>query len=389
MKNSNISKIFYSGVANFSGNKTLLVVKNQSGFESFDKNDIMLLLDHDNLSQAKNFENKLIIGKSLQNTQLSGNIVNINDNSLILEEGDILHVSSVSERAKIVLSYRIKSSDNFLFPTNRCNNRCIMCPQSQFHGDFDVHDIKKIIRLIDKSTMFLGFSGGEPTLLKENLVEIFSFCFRQLPNTHLSLLTNGRMLSYISFVDHINSVSNNQLSFCIPIHSHDFKKHDYITQTPNSFKQTVQGITNLLDKNNTVELRVVIQNENYKDLPHIAKYIVDNFYGVTRVAFLGLEATGYALKNIDKVWVSTKNVRPFLDEAIIMLLKSKIDVALFNYPLCKIGKPFRLLCSDSISDYKVRYFEKCDICKLKKQCGGIFSSSLKLLESEGVFPIDE
>ena len=45
----------------------------------------------------------------------------------------------------------------------------------------------------------LGITGGEPTLLGDNLTKFISICREKLPDTSLTLLTNGRKLQDIEF----------------------------------------------------------------------------------------------------------------------------------------------------------------------------------------------
>ncbi len=391
MKQSKISKLFYSGSSNFAGETILRVSSNPDRILPSDKTQAILLCENESqsISSSKDFENKIIIGQDRTNG-LPGRVICIPDKTLMLEDGDIVHIFSQGEKARLSILYRIASDDNTLSPTNKCNNACVMCPQPSTGSlyEFSLLEMTRVIKLIDKSTKYLGISGGEPTLTKDRLVEILSLCGDHLPSTRIGILTNGRMFSYLSYVDHIYSVGNRDIVFCIPLHSYQDDNHDKITQVSGSFQQTAKGINNLLTKKAQIEIRIVIQKANYKDLPRISKYITENFAGVNKVVFLGMEASGQAAKNIDHLWISFQEIMPFLEEALILLLSKKIEVAIYNVPLCKVREPFRTLCADSISDYKVRYLPECDECHMKINCGGIFAASLKLFKSEGVSPIN-
>lgn len=391
MKQSKVSKLFYSGSSNYTGETILRVAGNPDLLLPSDKNQAILLCENESQPAfcSKDFENRLIIGQD-RGEALSGRVIRIPDKSLRLDDGDIVHIYSAGDRARLTILYRIASDDNTLVPTNKCNSACVMCPQpssGSFH-EFGPLEMTRIIGLIDKSTKYLGISGGEPTLIKDRLVEMLSLCADHLPSTKIGILTNGRMLSYLSYVDHINSVGNRDIIFCIPLHSYQADDHDKITRVTGSFQQTTRGINNLLNKKAKIEIRVVIQKANYNDLPRVARYITEDFAGVNRVVFLGMEVSGQAAKNVDRVWVNLEEIRPFLEEAIIILLSSKIGVAIYNVPLCKISGPFRTLCADSISDYKVRYLPECDSCGMKIRCGGIFAASIRLYKAEGVSPIN-
>lgn len=391
MKQSRVNRLVYSGTSNYDGEAILRVVTgNPAFFLPSDQKQAIFVRENQTPSSfsSSDFENRLFIGQELDQS-VSGKIVCIPDDSLSLDDGDVVHIYSVGHRVRLTILFRIASDDNILIPTNRCNNACIMCPQppTRFHFQFSLSDMKRIICLIDPSTKYVGISGGEPTLMKQELVELLSTCGEHLPRTKIALLTNGRMLSYPSFVDHINSVGIRDLTFCIPLHSHQADVHDDITKVAGSFQQTTRGINNLLNRKNKVEIRIVIQKANYANLPAIATYITQNFPSVDRVVFMGMEASGQAARDIDRVWVNLSQVCPFLEQAAITLLSTKIGVAIYNIPLCKIGTPFRALCADSISDYKIRYLPECNTCDMKIKCGGIFAASERLLKAEGVLPI--
>lgn len=393
MKKSNIGKVFFSGVSNFTGDEVLRVVSNPGSVSSSDKDQSILLRDANIPSDSDTYGFQYTLTMNSERPgELPRKAIQVPDKSMFLEEGDIVHIRSGDGTARLSIIYRISSNDNCLVPTNQCNSGCIMCPQPAFCPDVDGVDLRRIsrtIEMINKSTEFLMLSGGEPTLLKENLVEILSLCNRHLPSTRIAILTNGRLLSYSSFVDHLCSVAHKKIAFCVPIHSYQEVSHDRITQVPGSFRQTTRGISNLLNKGSEVEIRVVVQQANYDDLPRVSKYIADNLHGVAKVVFMAMEASGRAAKNCDKIWVPFNEINCCLEEAIVALLSKGIDVAIYNFPLCKISKPFRSLCADSISDYKVRFLNECDNCGKKARCGGVFAASLRLLQSEGVSPIND
>lgn len=395
MKSERLNKLFFHGKANFKGNY-ILRVTDSIPKKGISREDQCLIISNNNsdfISATKKLDYKmLIILNDVENT------IRIINKKIILSEnpnlcdGDIVEISSNGKEARVVVLYRIESDDNTIIVTNACNNKCIMCPEPILRPikvSFNITRIKKIIKLIDKKTTNIGISGGEPTLIKHDLVKILSMFRKSLPNTQLSLITNGRMFYYKSFVDAITNINNKNILFCIPLHSHKEDIHDEITQVKGSFEETHQGIKNLLEESQRIELRIVIQKKNYKELELIAEYIKNNFYGVYRVVFLGMEMSGMARYNRDKIWVAYKSIQPYLEKALMSLLSSGIQANIFNIPFCKISAPFRKIASNSISDYKIRYLSECSACSLKNVCGGSFASTLDLVRNEGVIPINE
>ncbi|MCI7572283.1 MAG: 4Fe-4S cluster-binding domain-containing protein, partial [Bacteroidales bacterium] len=89
------------------------------------------------------------------------------DNVDSFHEGDIVVINKEGE---ITFVYDIKSNHNVLMATERCNHRCIMCPQPPILQEKDRTPFNlKLIALFDKQTQEIGITGGEPTLIGDNL----------------------------------------------------------------------------------------------------------------------------------------------------------------------------------------------------------------------------
>ena len=394
MADTKKKRLIYNGDANFAGNKILKISKSEDDDEG---NAILISSDDFDKSIINNKNKFFVVSGKLINRKSSllkkypkANFFFASNDLSFLQSGDIIELRANGIQSKLLILFSFFSKDNTLVLTNACNNGCIMCPLPVAFSDmndFSLARIKKIISLMPSTLNHLTISGGEPTLLKDKFIDVLSYCKNYLPNTTILVLTNGRMLSYKSFVDAIDSVSIRNLSFGIPIHSHLKEVHDKITGVKKSFEQTIDGILNLLHKNYNVELRVVINKKNYKDLNKISELVINRLSGVSRVSFMGMELLGRALQNKKDIWVEYKAIKNYLQKASVILLANGIKVNIFNIPICKVDDEYRSLCKQSISDYKVEYLEECESCQKKSECGGIFFSSLNEVRKEGVKPI--
>jgi His-Xaa-Ser system radical SAM maturase HxsC len=398
MEDKKAEKLFYSGTANFVGSYMFKVYRSDDLVDN--KSRAALVVDENNIDNVEKFIldkfDLILVTQGISDEKIKEIVIaNIkvfrsNEDISFLSEGDIFEVAGNNQSSRFFILYRKDSSSNFIITTNHCNNKCIMCPQPiniSEDNDVDLLRIENILKLMDKQTRFLTITGGEPTLLKQGLLDILRMCKKYLPNTKIAILSNGRMFSYISLVDAINSVGVKFLEIGIPIHSYSADGHDYITQVSDSFNQTIKGIKNLIASRNNVEIRVVIQKHNYLELDKVANFIVQEMIGISRVSFIGMEMLGSAVINAKSVWVPYKDINESLTKAILKLLTHGIHADIYNIPPCKISSEFRSLCAKSISDYKVRYLEECNSCAMKNDCGGIFASSLNLIKEEGVSPI--
>lgn len=282
----------------------------------------------------------------------------------------------------IRLLYRDDSNDNVIVVTNQCNSNCIMCPDAEVvRNTEDIPYIDKIleqVRCIPNDTNHITITGGEPGMIKENLIRLLDECKKYLPDTDFLLLSNGRIFSNTEYTKNIKKCAPKYFRIAIPLYADNEKLHDEITQTKESFKQALLGIKKLIENNIDVEIRVVVLKKNYKKLENIAKYIAKEIPEVKMVNIMALEMTGNAFKNKKQVWVDFKEFKDRLYKSCIILLKAGIITNLYNFPLCNLDKRLYSIAHKSITDYKVRYMEQCEECLVKNQCGGFFNSTINV-----------
>lgn len=308
------------------------------------------------------------------------------DPSHTLTEGDVI---AIEPPGMVHVLYRRRSSHNDLFVTGRCNSNCIMCSQPPSESD-DLElleDNLRIIELADKSTNTLGITGGEPTLLKEELLNLIAHSNQHLPRTHLHLLTNGRLLQNEAYVNKLAAVAFPNLTVAIPLYSDIDNEHDYIVQTKNGFDQTVHGILNLARYKIPIELRIVIHKLNYLRLPQLAEFIYRNLTFTSHVALMALEPIGLAVANMSILWFDPFDYRAQLREATRYLAMRGINVSIYNHQLCTITEGVRSFCRQSISDWKVTYLPCCERCSSRSSCGGFFESAITKYHSSHIMPI--
>lgn len=291
-------------------------------------------------------------------------------------------VVEIINNKSIRVLYRDDSEDNAIVVTNQCNSNCIMCPDPDIiRNTKENPDIKKILEQIEcipNDTSHITITGGEPGLLKEKLLEVLDKCKKCLPNTEFLLLTNGRVFSDVHFANKIAEVVPSNIRVAIPIYADNEKLHDEITRAKESFNQAVNGIKNLINRNIDVEIRIVVLKKNYEQLEQIAKFIVREFPHTKIVNIMALEMMGNAYKNKDLVWVDFKDIKKYLYNACLTIIRSGIITNLYNFPLCNIDEKLYSLSRKSITDYKVRYKDGCDTCLIKESCGGFFNSTINI-----------
>ena len=282
----------------------------------------------------------------------------------------------------------INSNDNTLFVTGQCNNRCVMCcqpPTAKNDIDFLFEQNMELIENAPKNLPIIGVSGGEPTLLGERFFKLISMIRQHLPDTTIHILTNGRQLANEYYAERLKEVGGNNLLLGIPIHSDSSLIHDKISDVKSSFNETITGLYNLAAFETPIELRIVVNKLNYTRLQRLSDFIFKNLSFVSCVSFMAMEYIGFAVKKSQQIWIEPTEYISNLKEAIFNLYSWRIDVSIFNLPLCLLPEELHTFAHKSISDWKNSYIDVCEKCIKKENCCGLFSTSKRVFEGLKAF----
>ena len=284
--------------------------------------------------------------------------------------------------------YRPDSSHNALFATDECNSHCIMCSQPSHPSDNEKmsRELLELIELIPDTPKHLGISGGEPTLLKDGLLDVITLLKEHFPETVSTMLSNGRMYAYEQFVKKLAEIKHPYFLTSIPLYSSHAHIHDYIVQAKGAFDQTIQGLYNAAKYGLAVELRIVLHKQTISESLELPQYIYRNLPFVTSIIFMGLENMGYVKKNWNLLWIDPVDYMETLEKTIRYLHYRKINTSIYNIPLCLLPKSLWSFARKSISDFKNIYLPECTGCSVIENCCGLFQSS-KNRHSRGILKI--
>jgi len=291
-----------------------------------------------------------------------------------LNEGDIV---LIEHTGKVTRLYEAGSPHNSIFVTNRCNCSCIMCPQPPSNDPENLLERNlMLISLLDQTkTKQLGITGGEPTLLGEDLVKIIQACRKRLPNTLLTLLTNAIKLKDLEFARALVLSGLPRMVVEIALYGDNDTEHDSITGVKGSFYKTLEGLYNLALLGQPVGLRTVLHAMTIERLTQYSEFIYRNLTFVVNVAFMGMETTGLASSNLDRLWVDPYEYREQLATAVKHLTRRQVPVSIYNHQLCILPYNLWPLARRSITSWKVTYLPLCEECGVKDSCCGFFSTS--------------
>jgi His-Xaa-Ser system radical SAM maturase HxsC len=304
-----------------------------------------------------------------------------------LADGDVVRVAP---RGGIVnVLYRKASPHNSVFVTERCNSNCVMCSQPPVDADdgYLVDVWLAALPLMDPETRELGITGGEPTLLEDGLLRILACARDHLPRAAVHVLSNGRLLRYLSLARAVADVRHPDLMFGIPLYADVGHRHDFVVQAAGAFDDTLRGIMNLGRCGVPVEVRVVLHRHTVDRLPQLARFIARNLPFVDHVALMGLEMMGYVKMNLDALWVDPVDYQAALRRAVETLVAAGMNVSVYNHPLCVLDPALWPYARKSISDWKNEYVPACGGCAARGDCGGLFTSGVRVRHSRGIAAI--
>ena len=303
-----------------------------------------------------------------------------------LKNGDIVFINS--KRDFLHALFRKESRHNSILLTEQCNHYCLMCSQPPKKADdsYLLQRTFELIKLIPTDTRSIGFTGGEPTLYGEALIELIRQAKLQLPSTSIDVLTNGRRFKDKEFARRFGEVRHPDCMFGIPIYSDDPVRHDYVVQAHGAFDETIRGILNLKRFSQKVEIRIVLHKQTIDRLVSTCEFICRNLVFADHVALMGLEITGFTRPNLDLLWIDPYDYKEQLSEAVSVLNSYGMNASVYNHQLCVVNKDIEGNYRKSISDWKNEYLDACAPCTRKTECGGFFSSSKMFTHSAYIRP---
>lgn len=303
-----------------------------------------------------------------------------------LANGDVVRLEPA--RAVLRTLFRKSTPYNHFLLTERCNNYCLMCSQPPRAVDdgWIVDEVMEALPLIDRSAREIGLTGGEPALLGDRFIDLVRAIKSHLPRTALHVLSNGRLFASGSLAADLGAIGHPDLMLGIPVYADLAHIHDYVVQADGAFDETVRGILALKSHGVRVEVRVVLQQQTVERLVPLARFLARNLLFVDHVALMGLELTGFARANLDRIWIDPADYQSELVEAVGILERAGLRTSIYNSQLCVLDPRIRNLARRSISDWKQEYMAECAGCDAQTECGGFFASA-KLRFSRAIAPI--
>ncbi len=154
-----------------------------------------------------------------------------------------------------------------------CNNRCTFCVQGDRRARDPDRDTRALMQLLEDGRAVadeLVLTGGECTIRKD-ILELVRHA-RAVGYRTVQIQTNGRRLSVPAFCDALLEAGATE--FSPALHGALPETHDAQTRARGSFRQTVQGIRNLVERGQRVITNSVVTRSNLRELPRLGELLV-------------------------------------------------------------------------------------------------------------------
>ncbi|MHA1199215.1 MAG: PqqD family peptide modification chaperone [Candidatus Heimdallarchaeaceae archaeon] len=190
----------------------------------------------------------------------------------LMDEPDIDPVQHLSQDISPLLEAPFSAPLRMdLALTYRCNNKCTKCYVENYRDVKELSTVewKKVLdNLWNLGIPHVTFTGGEPTL-RPDLPELVEYA--EDLGIITGLISNGRKLKNKKLVNNLIAAGIDH--FQITIESHDASVHDSLSGERGAWKETVEGIKNIVPTPVYIMTNTTLTPYNVKDIEKTVEFL--------------------------------------------------------------------------------------------------------------------
>jgi len=240
----------------------------------------------------------------------------------------------------------------------KCNLNCKYCYNywkansksylEEYEQYKPLNTLKKIFKYVNIRN--ITFSGGEPTINYEELIDCI--IFSKLKGKKVTLITNGTLLNE----EKINQLIKLKVDmYELTINSYDKSIHENMNGVKDSFDKTVNTIKLLVEKEQKVTVPIVITKYNCENITKTLEFIKS--LGAKNIMLNRYNIGGNGVNNPSDVSASKEQLRKAFFEANEFAKRENIKLySLVCTPNCLLNP----------KDYSNIVFSHCQIDSLKR-----------------------
>lgn len=213
-----------------------------------------------------------------------------------------------------------------------CNNYCTFCVQWDKRFKFKPRTISEIKNIILKEfelgARYVVFTWWEPTV-HPNLVDAVKYA-KDIWYLQIQIQSNW---TNFDDIDYVKKLINAWVTeFSPSIHWFYKETHDKQVATNWAWERVVKWLINLRKLNCLVIINSVVTKDNYKEIPLLAKFLIN--LKVTQFQFAFVHILWSANKNKSFVVPKKSHVMPYIYKALDLSKKSWIPAFTEAIPYC-------------------------------------------------------
>lgn len=226
----------------------------------------------------------------------------------------------------------IQTRTTFIQLGHECNNHCLFCVSHKHKADGGqkLSDLLNAIKLASTRGDRIYLFGGEPFLNKNFQKILNSMC--KLDVHHVHIQTNARIFS---IPKKLMLISGHEMitKMSIPIFGLN-KIHNFLTQVPCAYAQTVEGIRNLKKYHPRIalEAQIIIHKTNMDELDELVEAFLN--LGIDAFKFVFSQNASGSIKTCVDEIPTFSQTSAALGPIISKLNKKGKEFVLEGFPLC-------------------------------------------------------
>ncbi len=212
-----------------------------------------------------------------------------------------------------------------------CNNRCTFCVQGDRRArepDLDTAEVIARLAVARAHASEVVLTGGEIGL-RRDLATIVRAA-RGLGYDTVQVQSNGRVFARPERCDEL--VAAGVTEFGPSLHGATAATHEAQTRSPGSWRQTVKGIQNLVDRRQMVIVNSVVTRQNLHELPALGQLLVH--LGVEQYQLAMVHPLGTAATHFDAVVPRLDDAAPWVRAGLLPGLRAGRRVMVEAMPPC-------------------------------------------------------
>lgn len=238
-----------------------------------------------------------------------------------------------------------------LFPTEKCNFRCIYCYEDHKGDKMSstiVDSIKRFLSLkIPTLKLFeLEWFGGEPLIAKDIVIEITKFAQKLCKKYHVTFVsvmtTNGSLLDYTTFCQLLDlGINSFQITLDGDKENHDKYRLSAQNPTSGTFDKIWKNLCDYKRCNEkfAIAIRCHLTKINYESIVHLMKRIYVAFGNDNRYYVHLKEISALGGKNDDKMCLLSKEEKKNIIQELKTIFPYLQFVDIGKDYICYAAKP--------------------------------------------------